>query len=207
MLTKIIIAVIVVLGGFLGYVAMQPADMRIERELVIQAPPEKIFPYINNPTKGNEWMPWSEIDSEVKVTYSGPEEGVQAASSWESPGKMGVGQSVIIESTPNQIVKTQLTYTKPMEMSQVSEISLTPGDAGTVVLWSVTGKNSFMGRLMCVFMDMDKEVGTQFEKGLNKLKMLVEGSQGEVSPETMAVGRPDEPTEAAPPAKTGTGSH
>jgi hypothetical protein len=31
-----------------------------------------------------------------------------------------------------------------------------------------------MGRLMCVFMDMDKKVGAMFEKGLSNLKTLVE---------------------------------
>ena len=31
------------------------------------------------------------------------------------------------------------------------------------------GKNNFMGKVMCVFMDMDKMVGGDFEKGLASL--------------------------------------
>jgi len=61
-------------------------------------------------------------------------------------------------------------------MSQVAEISLTPSNDGTVVRWSVKGKNSFVGRLFCLFMNMEKMVGGQFEKGLMKLKSKVEGS-------------------------------
>ena len=38
----------VFLGGFMGYVAMLPAEMHISREIVINNSPEAIFPFINN---------------------------------------------------------------------------------------------------------------------------------------------------------------
>ncbi len=174
MFKKIIIVVIVVLGGFLTYVAMKPSDMLISREILINASPETLFPHINNSKKMNDWMPWQDSDPNVKMQYSGPDEGVGSTSSWDSTGKMGTGNAVVIESTSNRSVKTQLTYTKPMIMSQLAEVSLTPSSGGTVVRWSVSGKNTFVGRLFCVFMDMDKVVGGEFEKGLNKLKNSVE---------------------------------
>ena len=176
MMKKILIAVVLVICGFMAYVAMQPSEMNIARELVVNAAPEAIFPYINNTKKADEWMPWAEIDPSVQTTYSGPEEGLGSTSSWVSSGQMGVGQAVIVESTANQLVKTQLTYTKPMEMSQLAEISLTPSGEGTLVRWAVTGQNTFVSRLFCVFMNMDKMVGGQFEKGLAKLKSKVEGT-------------------------------
>ena len=78
------------------------------------------------------------------------------------------------ESISNQSVKTQLTYTKPMAMSQLAEVSLTPVDGGTKVKWSVDGHNGFLFRLMGVIMNMDKSVGSEFEKGLAKLKIAAE---------------------------------
>lgn len=51
------------------------------------------------------------------MTYSGPEEGVGAVSSWESPGQMGTGRAEVVESNLNQNVKTKITFTKPMETS------------------------------------------------------------------------------------------
>ncbi len=42
--------------------------------------------------------------------------------------------------------------------------------------WKVDGQNNFVGRLMCIFMNMDKMVGGMFEKGLAKLKTTVEGA-------------------------------
>lgn len=109
------------------------------------------------------------------MIYSGPPEGVGSKSNWDSNGQMVTGEAEVIESIPNQVVKTKLTYTRPMEMSQMAEVSLTPSaDGQTLVKWSVSGKNTFIGRLMCVFINMDKMVGAQFEKGLTNLKKLVE---------------------------------
>lgn len=174
MFLKIMAVLGVLIVGFLVFVTMKSSEMSIARELLIKAPPESIFPHINNSKKSNDWMPWGEEDPMVKMVYSGPDEGLGATSTWDSPGKMGTGKAEIVETIPNQSVKTQLTYTKPMQMSQLAEVSLKATGEGTIVRWSVTGKNNFMGRLFCVFMDMDKLVGGQFEKGLLKLKAIVE---------------------------------
>lgn len=42
--------------------------------------------------------------------------------------------------------------------------------------WSVKGKSPFIARVMCAlsFMNMDKYVGGMFEKGLLRLKNMVE---------------------------------
>ena len=175
MMKKIFLVLAVLVLGICIYAALQPAEFVIAREISIKATPEAIFPHINNSKKMNDWMPWKDSDPTAQMEPFGPEEGVGSGSKWDSPGQMGTGQAVVIESVANQVVKTQLTYTKPMEMSQLAEVLLTPNGEMTTVRWSVTGKNSFMGRLMCVFMNMDKMVGKEFEKGLSNLKRIVEG--------------------------------
>lgn len=177
MLIKILILLAVLVAGFLIYVAIQPSNCTIAREIIISAKAETLFPHINNSKKMNDWMPWQDSDPGVKIEYSGPEEGVGSKSSWNSTGKMGVGNAVVIESTPNQSVKTQLTYTKPMEMSQIATVTLTPDAEGTKVKWSVDGHNSFMFKLMGIIMNVDKMVGDEFEKGLRKLKATAESAQ------------------------------
>ena len=174
MFIKIVILAVVIVGGFLVYVAMLPSDCRISRDLVINASPQELFPYINNSKKMNDWMPWKESDPGLQMEYSGPEEGVGAKSSWDSKGKMGTGNAIVVEATLNNSVKSQLTYLKPMEMSQLAEVSLTPVDGGTRVTWSVDMKNGFVFKLFGVIMNMDKMVGGEFEKGLGNLKRLAE---------------------------------
>ena len=174
MLKKLLVIVLVVIGVFLGSVALKPGHCVISREIIIQAKPEVLFSYITNSKKMNDWMPWQDSDPQVKMQYSGPEEGVGSTSSWESPGKMGVGSAVVIESVPNKLVKTKLTYTKPMEMTQTAEVLLPPVEGGTQVKWSVDGHNGFLFRLMGIIMNVEKTVGGEFEKGLLKLKNQAE---------------------------------
>lgn len=156
------------------YAALLPSQYTISRSLVVRATPEKIFPWINDTRKSNEWMPWAESDPQLQMNYIGPVEGVGAISSWKSEGRMGTGQAEVVESVLNTSVTTKLSYTKPMMMTQMAIISLMPKGDGTEISWSVKGENNFIGRVFCVFMNMDKMVGDEFLKGLQNLKLKVE---------------------------------
>lgn len=173
MLKKITIVIGVILAGVLILAALKPARMNVSREITIAATPEAIFPYVNNTQKSFEWMPWNEGDPNIEIKYSGPPDGVGSMASWKGK-KMGVGTSEIVESLSNQVVKTRLIYTEPMAGTQMATIELMPKDSSTLVRWSVEGENNFIGRIFCVFMDMEKMIGGEFDKGLNKLKSLTE---------------------------------
>lgn len=177
MMKKILIGLVVVIGVILIIAALKPADYTVSREITINAPADKIFPYINDAKKMDSWNPWTEVDPNAKMTFSGPEAGVGAKASWDSKGQLGVGSATVIESVPNSVVKTQLEYTKPFAMLQIEEISLTPNGSQTNVRWSVNGQSALMCRVACLFMNMDKMVGGTFEKGLNKLKTIVESQK------------------------------
>ena len=156
--------------------ALKPADYTIKRSINVDAKPETIFHFLVNSKKMDSWMPWKETDPEVQMTYSGPEEGVGSISSWESPRQMGAGQAEVVELIPNQSVKTKITYTKPMSMTQDSEFILAATGETTQMTWAVSGNQPFIARLISalIFMDMDKYVGGMFEKGLGNLKAIVE---------------------------------
>lgn len=176
MIKKIAVVLGVILAIFVSIAALTPEEYMIKREIVINAKPEDIFPNLVSAKNTDKWMPWRETDSQVQMAYAGPEEGVGSISKWESPGQMGTGMAEIISVNPNQLVKTKITYTKPMEMSQESEFELTPVGENTLMTWKVSGKQPFIPRLICVlmFMNMDKYVGGMFEKGLKDLKTIVE---------------------------------
>lgn len=179
MLKKVLLGLGILLGAVLIYAAVKPADYFIKREIVINKHAEAIFPYLASMKKADEWMPWKEADPHVKNTYSGPEAGIGSVSSWESTGQMGVGKAEVIAAIPNEKITTAITYTKPMEMNQISEFILTPQGGSTKMEWNVKGHNSFLFRLIGIVMcmDVDKYVGGEFEKGLNKLKNIIEGKQ------------------------------
>ena len=176
MLKKIIIGIVVLIGGLCAYAAFQNPDYNIYREVTVNAPAEKVFPYINSAKEMDRWMPWIELDPQVKMQHTGPEAGVGSKASWESTGQMGVGSSTLVESVPNQSTKFALSYQKPFAMEQTAYITIRPEGGVSTVRWGVEGKNNFMGRLMSIFVNMDKMMGVHFDKGLGKLKGLAEAS-------------------------------
>jgi hypothetical protein len=175
MILKILVGVVAVVGAFLAYVALKPAEFRVAREMAIQAPAERIFPHLNNARLMHEWNPWTQMDAKARLSYEGPAEGVGARTVWVSDGQLGVGSATVSESLPNQRVVTRLVYEKPMTMTQDATLEIRPAaSGGSVVTWSIEGKNSFIQRLMCTFMNMDRYVGDTFVKGLTTLKAKVE---------------------------------
>ena len=174
MIKKILIGLVVIIAVFMGYVALQPAEYTISREISINASADKIFPHVNNSKLMNDWNPWMKFDPTAKVTFSGPDAGVGTKTSWEGGEKLGTGSATVYESVTNSRVKTKLEYSEPFVMSQDAEISLTPAENQTIVRWSVSGKNNLIGRAMCIFMNMDKMVGGTFEEGLKNLKATLE---------------------------------
>jgi hypothetical protein len=176
MILKTLVSISVVIGIFLAFVAIQDPNYEIGRSIMIHASAEKIFPYLNNSKLAEQWGPWREEDPTAKMNYSGPDSGVGSRANWEGGKKLGTGSATIVDSVLNQRVSIALDYSEPMYMTQQSVYLLEPTGNETKVSWIVRGKNSLVGRIMSIFMNMDKMVGGMFEKGLSNLKTLVEKS-------------------------------
>jgi carbon monoxide dehydrogenase subunit G len=174
MLKKIAIVVVVVITGILSYAALQPDAVRIERTASIKAPPEKIFPLMNDFQQAAAWSPYEKKDPAMKRRFSGATSGTGSVYEFEGNGDVGTGSIKIIESQPPKKVTLQLDMIKPFAASNVIEYTLEPKGETTEVTWSMQGTAPFLAKVMCLFMDMDKMVGKDFETGLANLKALTE---------------------------------
>src|SRR5207253_109446 len=135
----------------------------------------KIFPWLEDPKKTIEWSPWEKKDPGLKKAYSGAAKGVGAVYEWDGNGAVGAGRLEIIEVIAPKKVVMDLHFLRPMEGRNVAEYSVAPRDGGlSEVSWSIIGPMPFLSRVMCVFMNMDKMIGVEFEKGLADLKTLAE---------------------------------
>lgn len=170
MLAVVALAVLAVLG----LASRQPDTFRVERKVSIAAPPQAVFPYLEDPKKTIEWSPWEKKDPNVKKTYSGASKGKGAVYEWQGNKELGAGRLEITMVEPNKRVVMDLRFTAPMKARDVAEYVVTPVAGGSEVLWSIEGPMPFVSKVMCVFMDMDKMVGAEFEKGLADLKAIVE---------------------------------
>lgn len=176
MLKKILIGIAVVIIVFLVVVAMQPSTFNVTRSLTIGAPPDAVFPHVNELKKWEMWNPWGKIDPNMKLTYDGPPSGVGASYAWVGNNEVGEGKMTVTGSRTNESVQFKLEFFKPMAGVSEAEFTFKPQGNQTVVTWTMSGKNNFIAKAFCLFMNMDKMVGGNFEKGLADLKVVVETS-------------------------------
>jgi hypothetical protein len=145
------------------------SSFSVSRSTVISAPAEDIFPLVNSFREWTKWSPWESIDPSMQRRYKGPVTGVGAWYGWKGNGKAGAGTMEIVESTEPSKLEIRLEFTKPMKAVNPTTFTFTPEGAGTTVTWSMTGENKGLGRIFMLFMNMDKMVGGDFEKGLAAL--------------------------------------
>lgn len=174
MLKIIGIGVVVVIAGILIMAAMQPDTFKIERKSAIKAPPEKVFAFINDFKRWAEWSPWEKKDPAMKRIFGTNTAGKGATYGWEGNKDVGVGNMEIAESTPPGKLTIKLNFEKPFKASNVVNFTVTPTADGSEITWRMEGQNNFMAKIMCLFMNMDKMVGPDFEAGLANLKAAAE---------------------------------
>lgn len=168
----IIIAVLVL--AVLVFAATRPDTFRVERSLSIKAPPEKIFPHINDFHQWQAWSPWEKIDPAAKTAHSGTANGVGAAYEWNGNNEVGQGRMEIIESSPPAKLVLKIDFIKPFEGHNTIEFTLVPQGDATTVTQAMYGASPYLSKLMCLFFSMDKMVGSKYEEGLANLKVIAE---------------------------------
>jgi hypothetical protein len=174
MLPIILTVVAAVVVTLLLVVAMQPEDFRIARSATIAAAPAEVFPQVNDFHCWDQWSPWAKLDPAMKTTYEGPAAGEGSAYSWSGNNKAGAGKMTMLKSQPSERLLIQLDFQRPMKATNMAEFTFDPKDRTTVVTWTLTGKKNFMAKAFHLVMNIDKLVGSDFEKGLAQLKAVVE---------------------------------
>jgi uncharacterized protein YndB with AHSA1/START domain len=159
---------------FIIVIAGRPDEFTVSRSASISAPPEKVFPHVNDLHKWEAWSPWAKLDPNAKTTFSGADAGAGAAMAWDGSNKVGAGKMTITESQPSALIRLRLDFQKPMQATNTAEFTFQPEAGQTLVTWSMAGKNNAMGKIFGLFMDCEKMCGCQFEKGLASLKSVAE---------------------------------
>ena len=170
-----------ILGGaaavvviFLIVVAMQPSDFRVERSATMRAPAPAAFAQVSDFQNWQAWSPWEKVDPALKRQYEGPKAGTGAVYAWQGNKDVGEGRMTITDSRPGELVRIKLEFIKPFPSSANTEFTFKPEGDQTGVTWSMTGDKNFISKAFCMFMNMDKMVGGDFERGFANLKSVVE---------------------------------
>jgi uncharacterized protein YndB with AHSA1/START domain len=166
--------IIILIGVVLGIAASKPNEFTVLRTARIKAPPERIFPQINDFHNWAAWSPWEKLDATMRKTFSGAPSGKGSVYEWEGNSKVGKGRMEIVDASVPRKVAIKLDFERPFRANNMAEFTLEPQGDSTDVTWSMRGGSAFMMKVMGVFMNMDKLIGRDFEAGLANLKANAE---------------------------------
>jgi hypothetical protein len=148
-----------------------PRGWRVERSVLVAAPPEHLAPLVLDLRRWRDWSPWTRaLDAQVRHTTWGPAVGVGAGWSWLDPAT-GRGTVTITAADPGRGVSIDRTI-EAEQVTAHAELTLTPEGRGTRVRWVDQGElpllgGYFRGRV-------EARVARHLERGLVRLQALAE---------------------------------
>jgi hypothetical protein len=145
----------------------------IERSIEIAAAPQEITPLIADLRKWQDWSPWEGLDPDLHREYTGSERGVGSRYQWSGNKKAGAGTMEVTDAAADS-VGIDLTFTRPFKSSSKVRFDAQQTDGGTKLTWTMLTPKTFGMKIAGLFMNMDKTIGQDLEKGLSGLKRIAE---------------------------------
>ncbi len=174
----VMIVVFIIVGIFL------PNTMHGEKSVLINAPKEKVFPYLNNVKTWPEWTAWNvEKFPSIKYEFAGPTEGVGATFTWTQEGMRSFAKTVIAGSEPEVGIQYEylfqgLTFDGEIVMREVAN--------GTEVTWRVKGEigHNIIVKYLYAAGQVKLWYEQAFEESLNSLNDRLAGEKPVNVPDT-----------------------
>jgi hypothetical protein len=141
------------------------------RSITVAAAPGAVHALVDDFHAWAKWSPWEGLDAELARTYSGSEKGAGARYAWAGK-KSGEGSMVITAATPDRI-DIDLDFVKPFKANNKAVFRFEAQGSATRVSWTMSGTRNVLLAIMGALF-FDAMIGKDFDKGLAKLKALVE---------------------------------
>lgn len=171
----LIIIVLAVVGVLIAGLIM-PKDYEVNRTVAIEADARIVSDHIKSLENMQAWSPWADYDTNMVVSYEGPNGAVGSKSSWSGNEDVGSGSQEVTLITPERI-ELKLVFVTPFPDSCDVYFDILEKDDVTSVTWGIKGHMAFPMNAMALFMSMDDMMGKDFEKGLSQLKEKAESIQ------------------------------
>ena len=165
-----IIVLILVLAAIAG------TALNYEQSILIQAPQDKVWNNISTLHAINKWNPWMDLDPTMKLQYSGTDGMPGASFSWDSPVKnAGAGSQTILAVKDRSELATRVDFLRPFKSTGLADFKVIPDNNAIRVSWSIKSSMPYPVNIIKLFGGIERNMGRDFSKGLNKLKALCEG--------------------------------
>lgn len=169
------IALLAGVGTLVAVAARQSDAWFVQRSAIMRAAPDIVFAKLEDFRRWQSWSPWADLDPQAQNRFEGAERGAGAVFSWNGNDKVGEGRMTILESQPPVWLKMKLQFIRPMPDEALIEFTVVPCSEGAFVRWSMQGEHpNLLSKLFCLMMNLDGMIGRDYERGLARLKAMVE---------------------------------
>ena len=176
----ILLALGLLVLGAVAAIITGPEHTHVERSVIIDAPMKMVMNHANTFEQMERWSPWAELDTNQITKIEGEDGTVGSKYYWEGNDDVGKGEQTITEVSDTKVV-TDLYFIEPWEGHSTATFTVEQVEEGTKATWAFDSPNNWFSKLMNVFMSMDDMLGPDFEKGVNKLKVLVDESKSQTT--------------------------
>ncbi|PKQ60993.1 SRPBCC family protein [Labilibaculum manganireducens] len=153
---------------------MAPKTYHVERKIIVSANIDTVFKSLCSLKDQQVWSPWGSKDPNMTIEYNGIDGEIGSISHWVGNKEVGEGEQEITKIEPTSYIETELRFLKPFESTSTGFFTIRQVAEGTEVTWGFKGNNTFPTTLMMVFMNIDKAIGPDFEKGMADFKSFIE---------------------------------
>jgi len=174
---NVIIAILLVLAGVIALLLFIALFMKkkhyVNREIIINAPRQKVFDYIKLLKNQDEFNKHAMAGPDRKKEFKGTDGTVGYIYSWSGNKKAGVGEKEIMNIIEGKKIETEIRFVKPMAAT-ASIIMETESlsDSQTKVYWSNAGTLKYPVNIMIPM--MEKMLPKEMDTSLSTLKNILE---------------------------------
>ena len=174
---NIIVTILLVVAGIIALLLIIALFMKrehyVKREIIINAPRQKIFDYIKLLKNQDQFNKHAMAGPDRKREFKGTDGTVGYIYAWSGNKNAGVGEKEIKNIIEGRRIETEIRFVKPMSVSAniIMETESLP-DNQTKVSWSNAGTLKYPLNIMIPM--MEKSVAKDMDISLSTLKNILE---------------------------------
>ena len=174
---NIVITILLILAGIIALLLIMALFMKkehyVNREIIINAPREKVFDFLKLLKNQDKFNKWAKTDQDRKEEFKGTDGTVGFIYSWSGNKSAGVGEKEIKNIIEGKRIETEIRFVKPMRISAyvIMETESLPGDQTRVNL--ING-GTLKYPLNIMIPIAEKNFGKDIDISLSTLKDILE---------------------------------
>lgn len=148
-------------------------EYHISREIIINAPKQKVFDYLKHLKNQDSFNKWVMVDPDMKREFKGTDGTVGFIYAWNGNKKAGEGEQEIKSISEGKHIETEIRFIRPFTtISHANTLTESISDTQTKVIWSNTSPMKYPMNIMISM--IENMLAKDMDISLSNLKNILE---------------------------------